>query len=171
MTTEIYIPKENTYPEGAVTIARGVAQEPGFVKFAPMGGGFVYRMPEAEFESTFRKVAKNEINNVQFRAAEFNIDDVYEEPIPGYTTGTLWNGWAMPVFEKEAVMKLAQVGSDITFDEEKDTFIVDMGEDVDDDCRFEEYVGFDISFEGELKHVYAIGDGWCWNEIRVEDEQ
>lgn len=171
MATEIYIPKENTYPTGAVMIARvGVEQEEGYVKFAPMGGGPVWRMPESDFQEKFRKVSESEINNVQYRASKFNIDGAYDEPIPGYTTGRLWNGFAMPVFEEESALMLAEQGPDMTFDKERDTFVVDMGEEVDEECRYEEYKGFDIIFEGQVKHVYAIGDGWVWDEIRPEDE-
>ena len=116
----------------------------------------------------------NEIFFEVARKTKFVIED--EDGYEGYTFNRDWNGWEMPMFEKEVAMQLMNdvnnIGSSlrISYDEEQDTFFMQ-----DDEYEGEDYgvKGHDILGEdGQNHHVYDIGAGsWVWMEKTEEEDE
>lgn len=96
----------------------------------------------------------------------FTIDDL-EINYVGYHNDDSWLGWACPCFEKDVVIEMLKddfMQCCYSYSYENDTFILKPNEGFGDDV--EEYKGFDIMFNDEIKHVYAIGAYiWCWDEV------
>lgn len=109
MTAEIragdhYLPKANKVLEALVQIS---SVEDGRVHFVADGGGFVRNAPAAEFLKRYEFADEATLDSLRvFRRELVAIDD--EEGIPAWVDGTLWNGFALPFFEKEAVEKLIE---------------------------------------------------------------
>ena len=80
-----------------------------------------------------------------------------------------WNGWAAPCFEKDVVEKM--LNDDVfkdtysyIYNSKEDTYTLIPNEGFGEDT--EEFDGFDIMFNGKLKHVYGIGAfAWCWDDM------
>lgn len=171
MRSDIYAQKDAKLPNGMIIVSEITDHE---VKFCSFGGGWVRTMVPQSLYENYRRIEKEELKTIEYYPAEFDIEDYYgDRPAKGYTQGMRWNGWAMPVFDQEGIDRIREVfGSDeMSYDEKRDVLILDLGEDVDDECRFEEYEGFDIYVNGEIKHVYAIGSGsWVWDEVTSDDD-
>lgn len=77
------------------------------VHMATKGGGMVKKIPLNEFDTYFTIVTPEKLEELktQFEPAMFTIGDnaTYDDAIPGFTNGDLWNGWAMPMFRKEDI--------------------------------------------------------------------
>lgn len=103
------------------------------------------------------------------RKTKFAIEDceIYE----GFTYNRYWNGWEMPMFEREIAEKILKDCEDLEYkyDNETDTFTFKSEYD-DDDC-IETEKGHDIlADDGNIHHVYDIGAGsWIWSEDCEED--
>ncbi len=101
--------------------------------------------------------------------------DGFESSFEGYSYNQTWNGWEMPMFDKETSLKIAQKCCNDEyfthhFDKDKDTFFIqDMAYEEEDPIDLQ---GHDIVTEdGSTVHVYNFGDlGWCWNEQTPETE-
>ena len=166
MSARTYIPVGNTPPEGLVS----VIEFGETVQCSSYGGGWAKALPKAAFLAEYREVHQDELAAIEHRAGFFAIDDYFEPPVPGYTTGIRWNGWATPVFEKDQIERIAAQFGDITYDEKRDVFIADNGPTVEDDCRYEEFAGQTIIVDGTTKHVYPIGSGaWTWEEVASDE--
>jgi len=168
MRSEIYAKKDADLPEGLIMLTE-VNEE--LVKVCSYGGGWIRTMYADEFFEDYRKVDPEELANLEYREGLFGIEDYYgDNPAKGYTKGLAWNGWAMPVFAEEGIERIKDfLKKDLQYDEKRDVYIVDMGPDVDDEYRFEEYEGQNIVVNGEIKRVYAIGSGsWVWQEETAE---
>ncbi|EAZ96999.1 hypothetical protein [Marinobacter sp. ELB17] len=167
MNAEHYTPRERALPNGLVTVlTRG-----DDVIFAPYGGGFTRTLPEQEFLEHFRFVEPSEFEGVEYRAGQFDLDDYFETPLHGYTRGLLWNGFAEPVFELAQVAQIAKAFPGIAYNPERDMVLVDQGDSVEDDCRYELYAGISILVDGQIKRAYPVGTGcWTWVEAGIEDE-
>lgn len=163
MTTEINVndicvPKGSNYPDGAVLIS--AASDDG-VSFHPIRGGWQRTLPVSEFEEQFRVTTEQEREQPAWHEGAFEIDDYFEPPVPGYTQGFAWNGWATPSFEYKEAKRIADQFGDITYDEAQDAWVLN---DMDDDEPVV-FKGSDIVVNGETKHVYAIGAGfWTWSD-------
>ena len=92
--------------------------------------------------------------------SKFTID--FETYYTGYSTGELWNGWAIPYFKIEEAKRIMedmnQSGDiEIDFDEVTGTFIVDG----------EETPAIELSFNGTQIKAYGIGAfGWTWYDAK-----
>lgn len=162
---DVFVPvsAEKKYPEGAVEV---ISVSDAVVEYCSLGGGWIRKSSLTEFMTAFRFVPEEEKKQAPYKAGLFVIDDYFDPPLEGYTLGYRWNGWATPVFEKSQVFRMREVFNDITYDADTDTFTCDHGETVDDDCRYEQASGFDIYVNGEVKHVYGLGNGgWCWDDV------
>ncbi len=173
MRSDIYALKDSKLPAGMIMVTE---IRDGEVKFCSYGGGWHRKMPAEKLDTLYRKVDLDEIKQIEWWPAEFDIDGAYEDKLAeGYSNGLRWNGFAQPAFAKEGLERIREIfnagDSEIRLDEERDVVIVDLGPEVDDDCRFEEYPGFDIVVQGgKIKRVYGVGAGsWVWDEV-VEDE-
>jgi hypothetical protein len=113
----------------------------------------------------------------EMRKALFSIyilDDVH---IEGWTDGSLWNGWATPVFEFAEAKKLLdalvdaykQLGTSdrAWYDERNDSFCF-----VQEDCPEPEcYPSEIIKVSGQELKVYPIGaEVWVWEEVSAQDD-
>lgn len=102
------------------------------------------------------------------KKAYFAIDEAIENFYEGYETGKHWNGWSCPLFTKEISKIIAEKFSDETeeifFDEENNAFVIKHKDE-------EPYIisGADYEIEGEIKHLYALTDGWCWDCYTKEE--
>lgn len=100
-----------------------------------------------------------------FKKTRFEIVDCSEKNFEGYTDGQHWNGWECPRFTKEiGLLVMEQFSYDeplkAYFDESKDAFIFPV-----EDSEPDVYEGVDITCDGDILHVYAIGAwGWVWDE-------
>lgn len=101
-----------------------------------------------------------------YRKGLFSIE---ERPyVTGYHEGRYWNGFAMPAFElKDISAWLIATENQWRYDRDTDTihvyFYNSKGKEEADP---EEYQGYDIEYEGDKLHVYAVGAGaWVWSEV------
>jgi len=113
-----------------------------------------------------------EIMSIYYRSV-FRIDSS-EHTYFGYMNGQVWNGFAMPLFDKQTAMNvLADCGSDPTwrYDKKSDSFILrfkDCTEIESGECD-EIYSAQWIVVDGKRKKVYGIGSGsWVWESL-LED--
>ena len=82
----------------------------------------------------------------------------------GYTNGMRWNGWEMPFLPKSEVLRLLDtehLGTDEFKWEGDALFLQDTQEG--EIIR----VNADV-INGEI--VYQVGDGWVWEEAKIEGE-
>lgn len=157
---EVFVPAESRYPEGAVTVSE--VTEDGIVRFNPMHGGWNCSLATSDFHKAFRRVSNDEMAAPGYRAGLFDIEDYFQPPLPGYTQGFLWNGWAVPCFEFDQVTRINEVLGDLTYDKDKDAFLF-YGDYPDEEP--EAFTGQDIVVDGETKRVYPVGAGfWCWSQ-------
>ena len=97
--------------------------------------------------------------------------DAFDGVFDAYENGRRWNGWAMPLFNREQADRLCAAiaeagGVDVRFDAERDGYI-DKQEGEEDVCYEAETVETD---DGQSIKVYGIGAGsWCW-EIASEGQ-
>jgi len=82
-------------------------QKDGQVHVAPAHGGPMFAIASELFNQVF-EIAPDELLAAlkrTYKTAEFSIGDhaTYEDRIPGYTNGQLWNGWQMPFFRREVI--------------------------------------------------------------------
>ena len=124
----------------------------------------------------------NEALRSNTRKAFFSIKDIDDFPfLEGYTYGTLWNGWACPLFSKEEIdkniskMRIACNTNENNFyyDEKSDSYIVKFE---DEDSTISK--GSDRMTSDGNKHLYDLGSfSWIWNEfdesekINYEEEE
>ncbi len=112
-----------------------------------------------------------------FRHSRFEIADV-QGPYEGFTRGESWNGWAVPYFEREAALRIAEdygrvakeQGGDMAdararYDDEAEAFLF-YDPIYDDEVAYE---AFTISVDGEEVTVYPVGTReWTWEEVRAQ---
>ena len=119
------------------------------------------------FELTCEKCSWSdtfEVMMVKWQRATFTIDD--QNHVEGYQIpGNHWNGWAIPMFEKDDLLewlKLEIPGDDrIRYDEDKDAiFCPEVGNDPDHQWA----AGVEILTEDGWKHLYGP-DGWTWDVV------
>ena len=83
-----------------------------------------------------------------------------ELDLPAYFNGQRWNGWVMPYFSFETAQILVQLMPDLSYDSERDAFIVRADEGQDEDGVYESET---LVIDGVPVKTYAIGAGfWCW---------
>lgn len=152
-----YVNKSNGF---AVTV---LSETPNSVTFAPKGGGFVYRIPKALFQADFNP---EEVKEPTWRKAWFTWDGA-EQKWEGYTAGQHWNGWELPLFTLEvaqdiAALTQAEEGDRIVYDPDNDCFIhTNCG-----DTEGYPQLAPSVLIEGRYVRLYAVADGWCWEEAR-----
>jgi len=147
-----------TYPKDGVIVHEVKAAS---VSFCRLGGGFVTTLTIDQMNETFR-IATDEELVEKYSAGIFELDDTPQ--FKGYTTGIRWNGWATPLFTLEVAKSIVSSVNGfegwVTYDSEKDQFIIQWGED-----EPEIIDPITIVVDGESKIVYGIGTGsWTWNE-------
>lgn len=125
---DMYVHREDpSYAVGITEVKDGV------VAFASEGGGFVHSGPVAKFENDFRpETPEDRARRHAYArdAVQLEWDDP-ELRIPAWTNGRFWNGWAMPAFEKEPLLKAIDDGLliDVKYHEPADMFISIMPTD------------------------------------------
>lgn len=163
---EEWLHKKGEYPESVAVIDK---VEDGHVYFYPQGGGFQYKAEIDDFLSRYRPVDQEKdipIIKQAYVSAEFFGEN--EKTIPCYTTGDRWNGWACPMFDIDAAMRVMEGYNEATTESEYGLMSYDVNEDKfmipeteHEDAQ--EWKGFDINIEGKQVRVYDIGAySWCW---------
>jgi hypothetical protein len=78
----------------------------GNVHFANAWGGFVHYMPEAAFADRFKQLPEAKLNRLFRTYRPITVTAPEEDgSMEGFTNGQTWNGWEVPLFSKEAVLK------------------------------------------------------------------
>ncbi len=99
--------------------------------------------------------------------AGFVLDGLIEEPIDGWTDGTLWNGWATPRFTEttshsivEAYNSRPHKNADekAWYNPDSDTFYFSNS---DFPSEPETFTGAEHEIENKPTKLYPIGS-WCW---------
>ncbi len=138
------------------------------VTFIRQGGGFVCRMKASVF---FNENEACEIPSVMRRG--FASIDGIEAIYMAYMTDARWNGWAMPWFTKDQAIEICTMmqGFDgsMVFDETEDCVIY-IDNSCDEEERTQKFVGQDLETVDGPHHLYPIGDGWCWSELRLKED-
>lgn len=105
--------------------------------------------------------------------AYFNIDD--SDYFEGYYyKESHWNGWAMPMFEKEIANLLIQAFSvendfEIVYDKYTDCYICKT---IEDDVVIQTDIAEKVTVNTKegIKEVYDFGSiGWTWNDYNIEE--
>ena len=106
----------------------------------------------------------------------FTIDGIAPAYI-GYTSGSLWNGWATPYFEiNEALQVMADYNKDIPdnpmkYDEHLDRFIIIDSEGMQYE-PLDTWKGKNIQTDDGIKHLYGIGAySWVWDAVNDGDRR
>lgn len=98
------------------------------------------------------------------RKAKFAIEDgtVFE----GYSYDESWNGWFVPYGTKETVENIAKEFEfkKVRYDENKDDYYFWNEDEEEEEC-FAVGEG-DCQTEDGIQHIYRIGDGWIWSEVK-----
>lgn len=175
MRSDIYTLKDENLLAAHLILVSEIGESK--VKFCSYGGGWVRTLDSETFFDRYRKAEPEELKSIMWYPAKFDIDGAYgDRPAIGYSNGLRWNGFAQPAFEKAGIERIREIfkagPSEITFNETRDVVLVDMGDGVDEECRYEEFEGFDIIVQGgEAKHVYGVGAGfWVWDEIQPDED-
>jgi hypothetical protein len=108
----------------------------------------------------------------EMRKALFGMEILGDIGVEGWTDGTLWNGWAKPLFEFPEARKLLDAFADACeqqgrgggawYDERNDRFCFVLEGDLEPECfpsQIAEVAGREVK-------VYPIGAGaWIWEEV------
>ena len=101
------------------------------------------------------------------RKTTFVIEDGV--PYEGFTFNQYWNGWEMPMFEKEVATQMMNDFNkeadciQLTYDKEQDAFVYHS----EFDEPYEEKGHNILGDDGQTHHVYDIGAGsWIWSEYQ-----
>lgn len=142
------------------TMAPEEMAKPGCKPMHAQGGGFLHQIPDDLFEEDFTAV---EGFAQGLTKGKFSID---ESPVfEGFASPARWNGWAMPLFEKDQMLLVVQAfhteDYPMLFDEKTQTVSCFM--QGPDDEEPEIYSKQVIEFEGKPLDVWALGSGsWTW---------
>ncbi|MFM0276371.1 hypothetical protein PQQ59_37710 [Paraburkholderia aspalathi] len=134
------------------------------VVFFAEGGGFVRRMPRAEFDAQFTVAAEPRFAQVAVAGAW--MDDGIA--LPAYSDGVRWNGWLMPYFTREVAIRLIPLVESLRYDEARDVFVA-----LDPNEGDEIVYGAEVIRVGDDDVVtYSIGAGeWCWEEAHETPQE
>ena len=148
-----------------------VAVSGGTVKITPQGGGFVSNVNAVEFFKDCKPVT----GDPEYRPCIVSVDGV-ESMFRAYSNGYRWNGWAIPLFEKEQLLEIvALFKHSLCFGQAQ---YVKFNEVLDASAWYdeseEEWISGAVqeieTADGDTVEVYPLGDGWCWNHIAWFDE-
>jgi hypothetical protein len=113
--------------------------------------------------------------NGEYKKASFMVEN--NGPFIGWTDRSKASGWDCPVFEKEdADLVMNDYNKDFDNDDEKasydestDTYIFSYDDGLE--IEVEHCKGFMINTPDGEKKVYAIGNGWVWEQFSKEVEE
>ncbi len=166
-----WIRKGSCYPEGVVTVIR-LSENRNFLQFARIGYCRVYRATTEQFAKQFRPVTPEELAAVrQPELAYFDFDDT--PLILGFTYGQRWNGWGVPLLEKESYRAWLEAVNDrqdpectyMYFKGDK-LFVHDPHVDEPDDQEIPEEL---LVYGGQTYRVHDVSNGWCWNQYDMDE--
>jgi len=144
------------------------------VKFVYEGYCPVYSAGIDKFKDRFRPLTQTELDSkILPELAYFGFED--GPLILAFTYGDRWNGWGLPVVDKESFRKWLEVTGDMFgvsgddysyFKFEGDNLILhipahesDTGQPIDQVMEPAELIYRDKTYQ-----VYAVGNGWCWDQ-------
>lgn len=93
---------------------------------SPLSGGWQLNIPISDFKEKFVHVSKADLALLKsnFKEKHFDLDD-WEETIPAWSNGEIWNGWGCPNFERKVLEKAIENG--ILCDDYTKVFVRDEG--------------------------------------------
>lgn len=172
---DMIVPEAGTYPKDALSVLEHSGKD---LVASPLGGGPVYRFrPEHQEKYRFRVVTPSE-KTLPWYQGEFGME-MLSRDYKGWTTGVLWNGFAMPVFDFETTRKIldemiaARKSEGLTdgiesyeYDPVRDAFLVRQTEDPEPDVVTGEWTDIPKRPSGtERIKLYPLGTGyWVWGE-------
>jgi hypothetical protein len=133
------------------------------VEFYTSGGGFARKLARSRFFEIFKPAAAP-----TWRRGQVDGDWMENgETLPCWSDGSLWNGWSMPFFPREAVDKLiAQSEAESIYPMRWEGDTVVMYDEQDDEA----VRVTPITMPDGLP-AWPVGSGWwCWNSIQYEGE-
>jgi hypothetical protein len=136
------------------------------VSVSPQGGGFIRKIPLADFLANFSRV-ENPDKQSDYRLAFFYFDE--GPAILGWTSGNRWNGWGCPLLERSCIERYIEQlpWEQICF---KGDELVYHDENYDAEEQAEAIKPQVIRHDGKDFQVYAFGGlGFCWNQRELED--
>jgi hypothetical protein len=159
-----YVKRGGRVPQDVVEVT---GRASGEVTFFPSGGGFQYHMPGDAFDAMHREVTPDEYAAPTAYRATYDIDGVFGG-LPGYSFGRRWNGWACPYFPKESCDRIvAAIGKRACYDAATSSYLIPYDDGGDDSTEFDTYAAQQITVDGRVVTVWAIGNGsWTWDEER-----
>lgn len=109
----------------------------------------------------------------EYKKAIFTGDGIRAE-VEGFTNGFSWNGFVCPYFTKETTDSIFTELEEIEYQKvwyvaETDTYYISwqwFGLSSEEDIV--SFTGTDIEVEGEIVHVYCLGE-MCWYEKEEEE--
>lgn len=154
---DIYIRREA--PDSTVRISDPAG---GQVRYAPEGGGMVHRTSPAKFEADFRPVTDEDRARLATSEKGWVAGDWAEDesPIPAWLNKRLWNGFAMPAFEKDDLVEAISKGRILgTFHYEAADVFITL-----DNCG-EPLPGFDA--DAEFARIVEAAEDPMFHEIEI----
>lgn len=133
--------------------------DPWYVSLVNAGGGFPFKVPVKEFMNQYERAEAKPLK--PFYTGFDEMPCMFR----AYTGGVRWNGWAVPYFEKEQVLFLAQTPGlfgGLSYNPETDEVKVV----IDEELTLDEVLivkGEDVVTSDGVKHLYQLGLGYCWN--------
>jgi hypothetical protein len=159
---EIIVREDTRYPEGALVVDG--FDTSGNLLAHPLGGGLQLIIPVSDIQR-FKQATDLE-RIALFHRASFEIEGI-EGKFNGWSDGTHWNGWAMPMFEvAEAQRLISLLGEGVgKYEASSDSFITEMEHG---EAEIWQAEMIELPDGGRVK-VYPIGAGsWIWDECGEE---
>jgi len=76
----------------------------GVVEFHPLAGGWTSKATTENFLKHYEHIPEEVMREVLRSWSRIMVDtDSMDAPIPAWSNGTLWNGWQVPYFERQAI--------------------------------------------------------------------
>lgn len=178
MTTKLIVPKMQLYTHLKMSGYFEAIERDGAFDVCPQGGGFLKKFSKSAFDALFVPVTVDFPLKKGTVTADFFSDDVF---LPCYSTGLVWNGWGVPLFDRETAHRVVELlnMTEQLFDP-KSQWSGDVI--LHRNCEFdknspssesnEKYVRFQSEahlINGVSTNLWRIGDGWTWDAVEFED--
>lgn len=77
--------------------------------------------------------------------------------------GTMWNGFAVPLFTRQDATSLCAVMPSLMYVEAREAFLFDENGETEWFHAARQVV------DGEELHLYSLGESWCWQLVDASD--
>ncbi|MEM5433572.1 hypothetical protein CBM2626_U50017 [Cupriavidus taiwanensis] len=80
-----------------------------------------------------------------------------------YWNGTMWNGFAVPMFTSQDACNLCAVMPSLVYVEARQAFLFEEGGETEWFHAAAQLV------DGELLQLYSLGESWCWQLVDLSE--